>query len=119
MKTILKPAIPEKAQYCCDVTGVSLPNGPAVSIAIRCGYGSPYDGHEFVLDLSESVGAVVLPLLRVLLLDGASLKAHLAKSYLNVEWIEEKPISRRERLALLCRLRQLCRQRKGTRPPDS
>ena len=112
MKTIIKPGTPEIVQYRCDVTGVPLPDGPAASIAIHCGYGSPYDGSDFVLDLSEQAAEVVLPLFRSLLLGGAPLAPHVADQFLNQGPLNEKRISRRERVALLRRLDKLCRNKR-------
>ncbi len=114
MKTVLKRPVAEVAQYHCDVTGLPLPHGPAAIIILRCGYGTTYDGNVFELDLSEKAADVVLPLLRVLLIDGGPLEPHRTAATLFERSLDEKRISRRERAALLGRLDKLCRGRKRT-----
>jgi len=112
MKHIVKPAVPEKVRYTCDVTGLPLEQGPCASITIRCEYGAPHDGSEFTLDLSEKAAETVLPLLRALLLDGAPLEPHRTEVFLNEGPLDDKPIARRERAKLLHELDLLHRQRK-------
>jgi hypothetical protein len=117
MKKIISPAAPESATHTCDVTGASLPNGPSVTLTIKCGYGSSYDGRTYVLDLSEEAGEVVLPLLRMLLLKGAPLESHSDSSYLyhlGQDLPIEKRIRRSEQNVLLRKLWKLSRYRKLT-----
>ncbi|MBE2213505.1 MAG: hypothetical protein IAE82_06505 [Opitutaceae bacterium] len=112
MKTIIRPSRPEKAQFSCDVTGDALPDGPATTIEIHCGYGAPYDGDTFVIDLSMTAAEVVVPLLRALLLGGGPLAPHLTHSLLPARRPEREPwISRRERTRLLRALEKLVRHR--------
>jgi hypothetical protein len=107
MKNILKPAVEEVAQYTCDVTGLPLPNGPAATITINGGYGSPMDGATCRLDLSEKASMVVIPLLRALLIDGGALMPYLTNSMLMWEEAKERRITRREQAKLLKRLEKL------------
>ena len=116
MKTVLKPGVPEVAQYDCDVTGLPLRDGPVATITVKCGYGSIYDGHTFELDLSEKAAEVVLPLLRALLLDGAPFEPHLKESCFFDRSLGEKRISRRECAILLRHLEKLRRCRRRTLP---
>ena len=73
MKTVTQHAISEIAYYECDVSGEPLPEGPAVTLSIHCGYGSPFDGTDLELHLSGKAAEAVLPLLRALLLAGSRL----------------------------------------------
>jgi hypothetical protein len=112
MKTVIKPGVPEIVRYECDVTGLQLKNGPAVTVTIKCGYGSVYDGGIFDLDLSDQAAAVVLPLLRSLLLDGAPFGPHRSGKCLNEMPCVEKHITWREGGGLLRKLKKLNRYKK-------
>jgi hypothetical protein len=114
MKTVIKPGVPEIVQYECDVTGLPLKNGPAVTVTIKCGYGSVYDGGIFDLDLSEQAAAVVVPLLKSLLLDGAPFGPHRSEKCLNEMPRVERRITRREGEGLLRKLKKLNRYKKRT-----
>lgn len=110
MKHIIQASVPELARYTCDITGVPLPGGPSATIEIRCGYGSPYDGSVFRLDLSAESAAKVLPLIRALLLDGAPLEPYLTETFLNRGALSEGRIGRGERAQLIRDLDSLIRR---------
>lgn len=103
MKHIIQASVPEKARYTCDITGGALPNGPSATIVIRCGYGSPYDGSVFELDLSAEAAETLLPLIRVLLV-GASLEPHRTEAFLNPGPMRERRITPSGRAKLIRQL---------------
>jgi hypothetical protein len=107
MRTIIKPNTPALIQWTCDVTGSPLPQGPAATITIKGGFGAPYDGDTFLLDLSEPAAEVVLPLFRVLLLGGGPLAPHLLDSVFPGDHQPERRITRRALPSLLRRLQEL------------
>jgi hypothetical protein len=115
MKIILKPEVPEQAQFECDVSGVPLKEGPIVALMIDCGYGygctSGYGGHKFELHLSADAADIVLSLLRELLLNGGPLGPHCVESDFLCFLPKEKPIGPRKRAALLRKLETMCRRR--------
>ncbi len=55
MKRILTPKVeqPEVAIYTCDFIGKEMPHGPAVTVEVRCGYGSKRDMISYRLDLCD------------------------------------------------------------------
>lgn len=108
MKTVIQPATVEESLYSCDVTGSNLPFGPATTIIIRCGYGAIHDGAIYELHFSEAADAVVLPIIRALLLDGAPLERHRTQESLDgYKPRREKRVSASERARLLRRLAKL------------
>jgi hypothetical protein len=111
MKTITIPARHEEATYHCDVTGLPLPNGPAATVTISCGYGAPYDGYTFELHLSSRAAEVVLPLLRAILLGGGPLEPHFTDSTFNDCCEPERPVTPRELLSLVRELRRIHQNR--------
>jgi hypothetical protein len=113
MKTNTNPRRPEKAAYMCDITGMALPDGPAATLILRCGYGAPIDGDTYELHFSDEAALVVIPLLRVLLLSGASLTPHLANVHSTRRAVQGQRIPAREREELLRQLQSLveCRRR--------
>lgn len=60
MKKILVPGVREECEWVCDVTGK-----PAVArLQLVGGYGSDFDGHELVADLSCEVASEIMAMLQ-------------------------------------------------------
>jgi hypothetical protein len=109
MKRIIQLAVPETAEFFCDLTRAPLPNRPPLAILIHCGYGTAYDGRTYCLDFSEEAADVVLPLLRLLLLKGAPLESRNIGALLGTEAPGESRVERTELATLLRKLGRLSR----------
>ena len=108
MKKITRPATPAQATFACDVTGRRI-DRPALTLTLHCGYGAPHDGDVFDLHLSPEAAEIIVPLLRVLLLGGRSLRSSRVESFFQDE------ISRR-RLPVAEHLPRLLRQLQALSP---
>ena len=95
MKKIIKPAEREESVYYSDFSGKPLCEfGPDVEVKISCGYGSKYDGTDFILHVDDNDLEKIVDALKNWVSD--DFKSELKKKLDNQEEEIEKSMQMRD-----------------------
>jgi hypothetical protein len=117
MKTVLQPALEEKAAYTCDLTGKPLDSGMPLCLTLQFGYGSSqHDGETFEFHLSSEAEEVLVPFLRACLLQGRPMTTHRTRA--EFQESNDPAMTGHERAAALDNLQRFLEQCRS-RTPDA